>query len=160
LPATPRKSTDSDAVTKENERREAGKIDTSLARQLDDAEKEQTGSIIEVPKIRVTADNIGEYESGLLIFKLISGEFSRTNSYLEVVMDDMVFPSYASSKIASKKTEFGETGDAVVRELDFSRITLRLVEKQDKKGDGENENYLAKLQGDTRTVIEQCLVSI
>lgn len=156
-----RKSLD-DPVAAQNERdREAGKLDTSLARQLDDAEKEQRGEVTEVPALRLTADDLTQYESGLLVFRLLSGEFSRSNVYLEVLMDDMVFPSYSSSKTSSRSTKFGETGDAMVRELDFSRITLRLVQKQDKKGDGEaSDSVIAKLQGETLSVLRQCLVRL
>lgn len=49
-------------------------------------------------------------------------------------------------------------GDAFVRELDVSRITLRLVEKEDKKGDQESEGILAKLQGSTLDILQRCLV--
>ena len=48
-------------------------------------------------------------ESGLLVFRLISGEFSRSNVTLQVLMDDMVFPSYTSTKARSKRVEFGES---------------------------------------------------
>lgn len=75
-------------------------------------------------------------------------------------MDDMVFPSYASSKARSRQTQFGETGDAVVRELDSSKITLRLIEKSDKKGEGGEDNVLAKLQGSTVEVLQRALVSL
>ena len=51
-------------------------------------------------------------------------------------------------------------GNAMVRELDLSRITLRLVEKQDKRGEGEEEHVEAKLTGDTLQVLQKCLVSI
>ena len=48
----------------------------------------------------------------------------------------------------------------MVRELDMSRITLRLMDKVDKDG-GEHstENVHAKLVGDTLAVLQQCLVS-
>ena len=46
--------------TKEKER-EAGKIDTSLKKQLDQAEKEQEGDVKEAPRIRVTADDLAKY---------------------------------------------------------------------------------------------------
>jgi Ca2+-dependent lipid-binding protein len=48
-------------------------------------------------------------ESGLLIFTLIEGEFVQTNCYVEVLIDDLVFPSYSSSKIKSKQHEFNES---------------------------------------------------
>lgn len=51
-------------------------------------------------------------------------------------------------------------GDAFVRELDVSKITLRLKEKHDKKGDNEHDNdhTVAKLQGNTLDVLQRCLV--
>lgn len=47
----------------------------------------------------------------------------------------------------------------MVRELDLSRITLRLVEKADKKGEGDEEHVVAKLSGDLLPVLQRCLVS-
>jgi len=48
----------------------------------------------------------------------------------------------------------------MVRELDVSRITLRLVEEVDKKGDYESESHIrAKLTGETLAILRQALVS-
>jgi Ca2+-dependent lipid-binding protein len=47
-------------------------------------------------------------ESGLIVFKLIDGEFSETGAYVDILMDDMVFPSYSSAKIKSKNMTFNE----------------------------------------------------
>jgi hypothetical protein len=49
-------------------------------------------------------------------------------------------------------------GDAFVRELDVSRITLRLVAKTDTKGEEEGEHAIAKLTGNTIDVLQQSLV--
>jgi len=50
-------------------------------------------------------------------------------------------------------------GDAFIRELEVSRITLRLKEKQDKKGDNGNEEHtIAKLHGNTLDILQRCLV--
>ena len=50
-------------------------------------------------------------------------------------------------------------GDAFVRELEFSKVTLRLKRKEDRKGDGDNEDHtIAKLQGNTIDVLQRCLV--
>lgn len=46
----------------------------------------------------------------------------------------------------------------MIRELDVSKITLRLVEEMDKKGEGE-EHFKAKLTGDTLQVLKQALVN-
>ncbi|KAK7725442.1 Tricalbin-2 [Botryosphaeria dothidea] len=131
-----------------------------LAKKLAQGEKEQEETAQEkpeVPKITLTSEELSQYESGLLIFKLIEGEFSETDCYLEVLMDDQVFASYSSSKIRSKHTTFNEVGDAMVRELDFSRITLRIIEHLDRKGEGEDDHIIAKLQGSTLDTLRRCL---
>ena len=99
-------------------------------------------------------------ESGLIIFKLIEGTLAHSNVRVEVLMDDMLFPSYSSAKARSRNTQFGEIGDAVVRELEVSKITLRLIEKQDKKGEGGEDATIASLQGQTIDVLQRCLVSL
>ena len=120
-------------ATENGKAREAGKIDTSLSAQLDQGEKEQKEQegereVEEIPKIKLTADDLTKYgksehrfhsayllmmweESGLLVFRLISGELSKSNLLLEVIMDDMAFPSYTSSKARSRKADFGESKD-------------------------------------------------
>lgn len=142
--------------------REAGKIDITLARQLSKNEKEQeetVGEVEKAPKLRLSTEELVKYESGLLIFKLIEGILAHVDVRVEVVMDDMAFPSFASAKVKSKQTQFGEIGDAFVRELDFSKITLRLSEKTDRKGDGDKaDSTIAKLTGSTMDILLKCVV--
>ena len=140
-----RKSLDSNRDSLENrispgkaDNREAGKINTSLARQLSKGEIEQeeiSGEAKSPPKLRLSPEELVKHESGLLIFNLIEGTLAHSDVRVEVVMDDMVFPVFSSAKVESQHTQFGETGDAFVRKLDFSKITLRLRKKTDKKGE-------------------------
>jgi Ca2+-dependent lipid-binding protein len=48
-------------------------------------------------------------ESGLLVFKLIDGEFSHTGAYVDVLMDDMAYSSYSTAKIKSRSMTFNES---------------------------------------------------
>jgi len=96
-------------------------------------------------------------ESGLLVFKIIDGDLAHPGCYLEVIMDDMMFPSYSSAKARSRQYTFNETGDTVVRELDLSKITLRLVSEVDKKGDDGEEHVEGKLTGNTLEVLRRAL---
>jgi Ca2+-dependent lipid-binding protein len=48
-------------------------------------------------------------ESGLLVFKLIDGEFSTTGAYVDVLMDDMAYASYSTAKIKSRNMTFNES---------------------------------------------------
>jgi hypothetical protein len=48
-------------------------------------------------------------------------------------------------------------GDVMVRELDFSKITLRLIEQVNKDGDGDEDHVIAKLTGNTIETLRRCL---
>lgn len=137
----------------------AVKPDVAASKALADSELEnEAGRAPEVPKIRLTPETLEQHSAGIIVFRLISAELSRTNVHLEVLMDDYLFPAFHSSKAKSLRYEFGETGDAVVRELDMSRITLRLMERSDSKGGGDAEEHaIAKLSGDTLQVLQSCL---
>lgn len=106
------------------------------------------------PVLRLSPEELLTHESGLLIFNIIEGQFAHKDCYLEVVMDDMSIPAYTSSKIRSRHTKFEEIGDAVVRELDFSRMTLRLREHGK---DVDEEVQLASLAGNTMETLKRCL---
>lgn len=105
-------------------------------------------------KLRLSPEELLKYESGLLIFRLMEAELPESHAHLEVFMDDMAFPSYVSSTARTKAHKFEEIGDCFVRELDFSRITL----KARKKGD-DKDDTLASLSGNTLETLKQCLVS-
>jgi hypothetical protein len=47
----------------------------------------------------------------------------------------------------------------MIRELDMSRITLRLVQHVDREGKGSENNVVAKLTGQTLQTLQRCLVS-
>lgn len=49
-------------------------------------------------------------------------------------------------------------GDAFVRELDVSKITVRLKEKHDRKSENDSETTIAKLEGSTLDTLQRCLV--
>ncbi|KAE8444609.1 hypothetical protein EG329_014440 [Mollisiaceae sp. DMI_Dod_QoI] len=150
-----------DAVEKENSRMQNGKIDTNLAKTLAEGEKEQSETAGEktLPKLRLTPEELLKYESGLVIFKLMDVEVTRSNVHVEILVDDMVFPSYSSSTIRSRKTVLDEIGDCFVRELEFSKITLRIRQKGDSKGDEKKDKdfTVAKLTGETMATLKQCL---
>ncbi|WPH00738.1 Hypothetical protein R9X50_00356800 [Acrodontium crateriforme] len=112
----------------------------------------------EVRKIKIGVDDLKNYESGLLIFKILDGQLAHSNTYLEVLMDDMLFPAYTSAKAKAGAFTFDETGDAMVRELDLSRITLRLVSEINRKGsDDESDSIRAKIVGSTMETLKRAL---
>ncbi|KAF2032834.1 tricalbin [Setomelanomma holmii] len=131
-----------------------------LAKALERNEEHQDETTPEkkpIEKLKLSADDLQQYESGLLVFKLIDGEFSETGAYVDVLMDDMAYASYSTAKIKSKNMTFNEVGDVMVRELDFSKITLRIIQHINKDGDGDEDHVIAKLTGNTIDTLRRCL---
>jgi Ca2+-dependent lipid-binding protein len=110
-------------------------------------------------KIHLTPQELLEHSSGLVIFRLMEADLPHSNTRIEVFVDDMAFPSYVSSTAKSKQHKFDEIGDCFVRELEFSKLTLKVREKGEKQGDGDEEHTLARLTGNTLDTLKQCLVS-
>ncbi|VUC28346.1 unnamed protein product [Clonostachys rosea] len=104
------------------------------------------------PKIRLSPEELLRYESGLLIFHLMESEMTESNCRLEVFVDDYMYPSYTSATARQRSYKFDEIGDCVIRELDFSRLTIKLK----KKGD-DDDDTLAYLTGNTVDTLKQCL---
>lgn len=105
-------------------------------------------------KIHLSPEELLKYESGLIVFRLMEAELPESQGLLEVLVDDMSYPSYISSTAQTKRHKFEEIGDCFVRELDFSRLTIRAR----KKGDDEDD-IMASLAGNTLETLKQCLVS-
>ncbi|KAL3424867.1 C2 domain-containing protein [Phlyctema vagabunda] len=150
-----------DGITAENDKVAGGKFDPSLAKTLAEGEKEQeeTSEEKKLPKIRLTPEELIKYESGLIIFKLLDVDLTEDDVHVEVLVDDMAFPSYSSSAIRTKKTVIDEIGDCFIRELDFSKLTLRIREKGASKGDEkkDKDKTVARLTGNTLDTLKQCL---
>ncbi|GAW20606.1 hypothetical protein ANO14919_101140 [Xylariales sp. No.14919] len=112
----------------------------------------------EVPKIHLSPEELLKYESGFLIFNLIEGEMPKSGTHLEIFVDDMLYPSYASGTAKSQLFKFDEIGDCFIRELEFSKLTLRVCEKREKPGEERDEDHvIARLTGNTLETLKQCL---
>ena len=109
----------------------------------------------EPPKIHLTPEELLKYNSGIVIFKIIEGELANRDCHLEVLFDDYAFPAYVSTKARSEHQKWDEVGDGFVRELDFSRITMRVRSKTDRAHD--TSDVIASLTGDTLDVLKTCL---
>lgn len=151
---------------------------TAMRNALAAGEQQQTETnevaTTEVSKIRIGPEDLKNYgtyisararrwptltgtESGLVVFKIIEGDMAHTDCHLEIMVDENVFPAYTTAKVRSRKHAFKETGDVMVPELDLSRLTLRLVDKIDRKGEGEEEHVQAKLAGNALETLKECL---
>ncbi|KAK8019922.1 hypothetical protein PG990_005060 [Apiospora arundinis] len=112
----------------------------------------------QAPKIRLTPEELLKHEPGFLIFHFMEAEMPKSGSHVEVYVDDMLFPSYVSGSAKHKSHKFDEIGDCFIRELDFSRLTLKVREKREKPGEERDEDHtIARLAGNTLDTLKQCL---
>ncbi|KAI1868719.1 uncharacterized protein JN550_006294 [Neoarthrinium moseri] len=112
----------------------------------------------EVPKVHLNPEELLKHESGFLIFKLMEGQMPKSGTHLEVYVDDMTYPSYVSGTAKTKSFKFDEIGDCFIRELEFSRLTLKVREKREKPGEERDEDHtVARLAGNTLDTLKQCL---
>ncbi|EMC99805.1 hypothetical protein BAUCODRAFT_351320 [Baudoinia panamericana UAMH 10762] len=148
------------SVTSEKSTKQAqGEAEMRKALAEGEDEQVETNEVQEasVPKVRIGPEDLTKYEPGVLIFRIIDGQLAHPDTHLEVVMDDNLFPAYSSAKARSTNFTFNETGDTVVRELDLSRITLRLVSGVNRKGEEKDDPIKAKITGQTLDVLRRCL---
>ncbi|KAK9463413.1 C2 domain-containing protein [Lipomyces oligophaga] len=84
----------------------------------------------EPEKLRLQLPELVTYNTGLLIYKLVEGSFSKSNVYVQVYFDDFLYPSYVTGRLHNQKAKIEEVGDVMLRELDFSQMCIRVTTKE------------------------------
>ncbi|KAJ5481082.1 hypothetical protein N7539_006976 [Penicillium diatomitis] len=130
-------------------------LETSSSRPVD-SDVASVRSIKSIPKLELGREDLAKYESGFVVFKFHHGEFSHSQVQLEVVIDDYLFAAYTSPKIHSKTLKSTDVGEAFIRELEFSKMTLRL-RPMDEDNDRSEDHTVAKLTGNTLTTLQHIL---
>ncbi|KAF3921577.1 Tricalbin-3 [Arthrobotrys entomopaga] len=129
--------------------------DVELLEEAENAGEEEAPKRKKSVAVKLSPEELLSNNSGLLVFKLHDVELSQRDCYLQVLMDDFLFPSFMTSKIRSRVGKVDEIGDAFVRELEFSKVRLRLVEHH--KDTGDKPDVIAELKGDTYNILKQAL---
>jgi Ca2+-dependent lipid-binding protein len=89
----------------------------------------------------------------------MEADLPKSQTRIEVFVDDMAFPSYVSSTARTRHHKFDEIGDCFIRELEFSKLTIKVSERTDKQEEDNKQHMLARLSGNTLDTLKQCLVS-
>ncbi|KAK7204282.1 C2 domain-containing protein [Myxozyma melibiosi] len=98
--------------------------------------------------IRMDKDEVLKHDSGLIVFKIIEGSFSKNEVFVQVFFDDFLFPSYVSGRTHGRKAKFEEVGDGFIRELEWSKIHIRVTTKEQSTRD-DTEGVIASTTGST-----------
>lgn len=89
----------------------------------------------------------------MLIFNVLSGRLHK-KARLEVLLDDAYWPAFSTIRPRSTHAQWEYIGEGVVKELDFSRVWLRLNEADE----GEKDDVVAEWKGDAKAFLQQTMV--
>lgn len=94
-------------------------------------------------------------ESGIAVFHIISGQLHKKGR-LEVLLDDGYWPCFTTMKARSTHAQWGYVGEGFIKEIDFSRVWLRLCDSDDL----DKAEVLAEWKGDAKTFLEESMVCL
>ncbi|RUP50358.1 hypothetical protein BC936DRAFT_139503 [Jimgerdemannia flammicorona] len=131
---------------------------TSIGVQNEDGIRRPPGIDIRGEAIKMAADgsvDLAAYESGVFAVTIHEAIFGkRVSVFAEILLDsnDAQFKT-----VLSKGTQltFEETGDAFVKELDFSRVVIRLRHHREMEEDGIIGEWASKVKDLVREYAEQ-----
>ena len=92
-------------------------------------------------------------EAGVVIFNVIRGRLHK-KARLEVLLDDAYWPAFSTIRARSTNAQWEYIGEGVVKELDFSRVWLRLNDAEE----GDKDDVIAEWKGDTKAFLDKTLV--
>ncbi|RPD58353.1 tricalbin [Lentinus tigrinus ALCF2SS1-6] len=102
--------------------------------------------------IEMSKEELLKHQAGIVIFNVISGQLHK-KARLEVLLDDAYWPAFSTVRARSTNANWEYIGEGVVKELDFSRVWLRLNEADE----GDKDDIVAEWKGDAKAFLEKTL---
>ncbi|KAG8929500.1 hypothetical protein FRC02_005514 [Tulasnella sp. 418] len=102
--------------------------------------------------VEMSVDELMEQQSGIIILDVKSGTLAK-KARLEVLLDDSYWPAFSTEKSRSTNAKWDQVGEGFIKELDFSRVWLRLNENED----GEKDDIIGEFKIDAKHFLEMCL---
>jgi len=104
------------------------------------------------PGVEMSKEELLKTQSGVIIFNVLSGHL-RKKARLEVLLDDGYWPAFSTIKARSTTAEWEHIGEGFVKELDFSRVYVRLNEADE----GGKDDIIAEWKGNTKDLLSDAL---
>lgn len=112
---------------KKAEAAKSGDNSNKKADKKDETEEEE--EFVDTNKVELSLSQLIEYNSGVFVYSVLSGEYSQADSYLQVYFDDHGYPDHTSPKIKKNSVHSPTVGDVLIKELEWSTTTFKLVKK-------------------------------
>ena len=93
-------------------------------------------------------------ESGIAIFNVISGQLHKKGR-LEILLDAAYWPAMSTPRARSSHMQWEYIGEGFIKELDFSRVWIRLNENDE----NEKEDIVCELKMEATKFLNNTLVS-
>lgn len=131
-------------------------IDARHARSMSTVTTTSSKRALAPPKVRLSLGDLSRYQSGFMVFEVLEAQLPQSNCYLQVLFDDHLFPAYTSSKAHNRHMKWNETGEGFIRELDVSRIVVRISKEA---SSGEEDLIIADSVEETFAALRRTFVS-
>ena len=102
-------------------------------------------------KAKLTLDELTAKNSGVLSLKLLSGKLSRPRSFLNILLDDILFPVHITPRFTAGSLPH-ETFNVFIRDLTHSKLCLRVTKKRVPK---DKDHVISEYYLDTLKLLRQ-----
>lgn len=106
---------------------QASRLSSENLYESDDEETDEFRS----KKLRLDLEQLLEYKSGVLVYEIHSILTSKSGSYLQVYFDNSGLCDFVTPKLKNCENSNMITGDAIIKELEWSETCFRVVKKRD-----------------------------
>ncbi|KAF5100759.1 hypothetical protein D0Z00_001147 [Geotrichum galactomycetum] len=91
-------------------------------------------------------------ESGIAAITFMEAKIYDTDLFIRVFIDDAVYPAYSTPRITHKIQALGESGEVIIRELEWSQITFQVTSKVNKP---KKDDIIASYKIDTLALLKR-----
>ncbi|KAI0374503.1 tricalbin [Pilatotrama ljubarskyi] len=102
--------------------------------------------------VEMSKEELLKHQAGVVIVNVLSGHLHK-KARLEFLLDDAYWPAFSTIRPRSTNAQWEYIGEGVVKELDFSRVWLRLNEADE----GDKDDVVAEWKGDTKAFLERAM---
>lgn len=82
-------------------------------------------------KLRLGLDELIAYKSGIMVFEIMEGSISKSDTFLQVYSSNQGYPDFITKELKKKQSKIEITGDTVITQLEWAKTCFRLVKNRD-----------------------------
>lgn len=119
----------------------------------DDATLGEGSSELDEPAAKdIPLDELTKVDSGILALTILEGKINYKDTYLRFLVDDSYFPSFVTPKLSAGVHTLGDTAEFIIRELNWSQLTIQLTSKAKKV---KKDDILAEVKISTLSILRR-----